>query len=57
MKKQKTQKHVLKKRKLTFENYKNYSEASQRDNEKNYREKNKNNIDGLKNSKRIHKEQ
>ena len=57
MKKQKTQKYVLKKRKLTFENYKNYSEASQRDNEKNYREKNKNNIDGLKKSKRIHKEQ
>ena len=57
MKKQKTQKYVLKKRKLTFENYKNYSEASQRDNEKNYREKNKNNTDGLKKSKRIHKEQ
>ena len=47
IKKQKTQKRVKIKRKLTFENYKNCLEANQLENKMNYLEKNKISIGSL----------
>ena len=51
-----TKKCAIKKN-LKFENYKNCLESTKLENKIKYQEKNKINVDSLKNSKRIHKKQ